>query len=783
MDDAKSAAVSIPALARDSESIITLLTKSTPNLAVLKARRSPHVGNAKKARELARLATIRLRVLINEGRSTRKPLSQTGLVAYNYVEPLLNCWGANSRVLITQCLGRVEAQDAFGSVSELINGASHNYAGFYKATPEAEELQRMCLEMLPVSDSNALPLLRDETHRVIARFLGSDFCCTTSTGYGSNYIALPALIDGPTLVIMDEDCHNSMFTGVFLGPSSNLKRFRHNNMEHLEILLSGCVDDSVDIIVAIEGLYSTHGDVPPLADIHRLKKRYRFVLYCNEAHSFLSLGKTGRGCLEFWNDSHPEKPLPWDLIDIRTGTLSKVVGGMGGMITGKKRFENALRKHISNLDDKSNVSLSSSTMVQTLWLLGQPYQIKRNLRRLTEITHFCRKELGRFGIFVYGDAGIHVLPIYTGRPTVAAKLSYALRRHGLLATPVCTPAVPFWESRVRVNLSADFTDEEVDRLVDAVIRAAAHRGLCKTAGIARNSFKGDAHSFLIAEGFDEATKVSEHIQKLIKRSAAGDPASRQRQIFDKTCGSRVIQAGHASRAQYGIGAGGARLICGTFPPHIAVESLIAQATGMEAGLIYADASIGLASTIAAISRPLLGHRKNYMVFERGASQFVRDGLAMAPKKDGPVLLGYLDLFQLVEQVKKLVRGIEKLCMTVYIRVRDDSPHDLLSATLAEIAALVGSESVMTILLHCTLQSLNPGDLVLLPAQKNVHILMCGSFSCLFGLPTGFVSGTESLVRELRYTSRGYTFTTSPPPFIMDMLRTALESYMAIDERI
>ncbi|KAK1978792.1 aminotransferase class I and II [Colletotrichum cereale] len=774
MGDAKSVAVSIPAVARDSERVTTTLTKTPPKLTVFKPRRPPGVGNTRKARELVRLAITRLRVLITEGKDTRKPVSESGLFAYNYVEPLFTWWGANSRVLITQCLGRVEAHDAFGCVSKLVNGASHNYAGFYKTTPEAEELQRICLEMLPVSDSNAVPLLRDETHRVIARFLGQDFCFTTSTGYGSNYIALPALIDGPTVVIIDEGCHNSIFTGAFLGLSSKLKKFKHNNMEHLAILLSGCVDESADIIVVIEGLYSAQGDVPPLAEIYRLKKQYKFILYCDEAHSFLSLGKTGRGCLEYWNDGHPEKPLPWDLIDVRTSTLSKAVGGIGGLIAGKKIFEKAVRKHINKLDDKDTISLQSSTMVQALWLLGQPHRIKCNLRRLTEITQFCRQELGRFGIFVYGNAGTPVLLLHTGRPTVAAKLSYALRCRGLLATPVCTPAVPFWESRVRINLSADFTDEEVNRLIHAVIQAASHAGLGKTWGITRNSFKSDIHSFLIEEGFDEAQKVFRHIQKLIKRDAAGGSASCQRQLFDKTCGPRIIQAGHASRALYGIGAGGARLICGTFPPHLAVESLIARATGMEAGLTYADASIGLASTIAAVSRPLLGHRKNYMLFERGVSQFVRDGLTMAQKKDAPVLLGYVDLFQLVDQVKKLVRGIEKLCMTVYVRVGEDSPHDLLSATLVEIAALVGSESVMTILLHCTSQSLDPRDLILLPSRKNIHILVCGSFNRIFGLPTGFVAGAESLIRELRYTSRGYMFTTSPPPFIMDMLRAALE---------
>ncbi|GKT54593.1 FUM8p protein [Colletotrichum tofieldiae] len=756
-------------------------TSSTSILAVTKTRHPPRVGGAEKVRELLRLALTRLRVILGETKETRRPISQKGLFAYNYVEPLFNWWGANFRVLATQCLGRVEARDAFGNAKELLNGASHNYAGFYKSTIEAERLQRQCLELLPVSDSDAVPMLRDKTHRAIAEFLRADFCFTTSTGYGSNYIALPALVNCSTVVIMDENCHNSMFTGVFLAPGANLRKFKHNNMESLENLLTACVDESINVIVAIEGLYSMEADVPPLDAIYRLKKDYNFVLYCDEAHSFLSLGRTGRGCLEYWNDNHPESPLPWDLIDIRTGTLSKAVGGIGGIIAGKRCFEEGICKYIGNLDECENISLPSSTMVQTLWVLGQPCRISRNLERLANIARFCREELDRFGIFVYGDVGTPVLPVYTGRPSLSAKLSYALRCGGLLATPVCSPAVPFWESRVRINLSADFTDEEVNKLVQVVIRAAASVGISRTTGIIPSTvFKTDESSYLVDEDLDEARAAFDSARHLVKMDAMTGPMSLQRELFNKTCGPQILEVGHHSRAQYGIGAGGARWICGTFPPHLAVEDLIARVTGMEAGMTYADASIGLASTIAAISRPLVGHNKHYMLFERGVTQFVRDGLTMVSKKDAPILLGYVDLFQLAQQVRKLSRKYKRICLTVYLRISEDSAHQLLSSVLEEIVSLIGPESVLTILLHTTAQYLNPRDFVSYPSQSNIHVLVCGSFNRIFGLPAGFLTGPECLIRELRYTSRGYMFTTSPPPFVMEMLQAALERNLTIE---
>ncbi|KAK2006283.1 aminotransferase class I and II [Colletotrichum eremochloae] len=743
-----------------------------------KTRHAPRIGNPEKVTELVRLALTRVRVFLNDRHITTRPISQKGLFAYYYVEPLFNWWGANYRVLTTQCLGSVEARDAFGSKAKLINGASHNYAGFYKATAAAEMLQRLCLDIIPVSDSDAVPFLRDETHHTIAKFLGADFCFTTSTGYGSNYIALPALVDSSTVVIIDENSHNSMFTGVFLAACPKVRKFKHNNMDHLETLLKGCVEKPDKIIVAIEGLYSMEGDVPPLDAIHRLKQVYGFTVYCDEAHSFLSLGRTGRGCLEYWNDNHPESLLPWDLIDIRTGTLSKAIGGIGGIIVGRAHLEEKIRERITNLDEKENVSLPSSTMVQTIWVLGQPSKITRNLARLDAISRYLREELDYLGIFVYGDAGTPILPVYTGGPSLSAKLSYALRCAGVLATPVCTPAVPFWESRVRVNLSADFTDDEVNRLMSAIVCAATSIGLCKSHAKVRFLFKTDADPEKVEEYPKEAEELYDRVSGLIKKDASTNHVSIQRQLFDGTCGSHVLETGHKSRAQYGIGAGGARWICGTFPPHLAVEKLVAQATGMEAGLTYSDASIGLASTIAALSRPLLGHSKHYMLLERGTSQFVRDGLVMAPKKDAATLMGYIDLYDLVQQVKKLTRTHGKLCLTVYVRVGEDYAHDLLLSVLEEITALTGPESDMTILLHCTSHYLDPQDLASFTSRSNIHILVCGSFNRMFGLPAGFLTGPERLIRELRYTSRGYMFTTSPPPFVMDMLSAALKGTLS-----
>lgn len=170
---------------------------------------------------------------------------------------MFHWWGANFRLLKTPCLGTVDVVDAHGQTRRVVNGASHNYAGFYLPTAESEELQRMCLEMLPVSNARAVPLLRDAVHQRMAAFLDVDFCLTTSTGYGANYVALPALIKNTrTVVVMDKACHNSIYTGVFLGKCANVRKFGHNDMNDLRAVLQSLVGSSAaEVIVIVEGLY------------------------------------------------------------------------------------------------------------------------------------------------------------------------------------------------------------------------------------------------------------------------------------------------------------------------------------------------------------------------------------------------------------------------------------------------------------------------------------------------------------------------------------------------
>lgn len=215
-----------------------------------------------KAKEAGRLGLVRTRVFWRDIHPDQAEphilLSPSAKYCHRYVEPLCFWWGKNSRLLVGQSLPSADIEDLDGTVSTVVNATSHNYAGFYKADPRSAELQQLCLERLPLADAEAVPLLESAAHSALAGFLGADFCYTTSTGYRSNYVAFPALMsDSKTVVIADKNCHNSMFTGMYLAQPghSRLLKFAHNDVADLERRLIE-VDGRYDrVIVAVEGLY------------------------------------------------------------------------------------------------------------------------------------------------------------------------------------------------------------------------------------------------------------------------------------------------------------------------------------------------------------------------------------------------------------------------------------------------------------------------------------------------------------------------------------------------
>jgi serine palmitoyltransferase len=517
------------------------------------------------------------------------------------------------------------------------------------------------------------------------------------------------------------------------------------------------------------------GTVPRLDVLARLKQRYHFTLLVDEAHSLLCLGETGRGALEVWNQQHPSEPVPTDLFDLRTGTLSKSVGAIGGFVCGRGHFASMIRRRRDELLSLGADPLPTSSLVQTLNVLGQPALLQRHLRRLLAISIFVREELHRAGVYVYGNAISPILPVYAGRPSMAAKLSYSLRKAGLLATMISIPAVPFWESRVRVCLSADHDDHTVNALIAAIVKASRKIGLINGQKFRSRLFQSPTESLTPQERL-EAHEVASKVRGLIQQDMA--------RLNSPTVDEKIISAGHEARHRYGLGSGGSRWITGNSELHIRFERMVAKLTGAQEAMSYPDSFIGLMSTIAALSRPVMGFKQHVFLVPEEAPQAVWDGFRVAPRKGCPDVHHYSDNDSLFEQLCKAGRNTY---VTLFVdSLISENPIDLQN-TLDTIGSMRGHLG-MTTLVHdsggvgCLSTQYRPSQD---PAfdTRNHQLLVFGSLYRAFRLPGAYLAGGPALLKELRYTSRGYMFSTSGLPFIAGMALAEVQKRVELGKNV
>lgn len=497
------------------------------------------------------------------------------------------------------------------------------------------------------------------------------------------------------------------------------------------------------------------GTTPNLAGLARLKRDFNFTLLADEAHSLVCLGSSGRGCVERWNEMYPQTPVPSDLIDIRIATLSKALGTTGGLIFGQLSFEPRIKSRRAVMSQSGLEAITTTACVRTLLTFSQPSLVGRKLLRLQAMAIFCRRWLQQAGVYVYGDFDSPILPVFTGRPTRAAKLSYILRQLGIIATPVSTPAVPFWESRVRICLSAAFDDKVVSELVRVVVQAAGMVSLCKRKSSLVPEFRHQDEGPSQQEVLELAASTKS-VGNLIMQCAA---AMQSEHVNPRICsvGSEVLES-------YGLGSGGARLVAGTTDLHLRLEDTITNLLRQPECLTYSDAYVGLVSTVAALCRPVDGFDEHNLYVTHDAAPAIEDGIRAAPKKGSPKVERYDGLQSLLHHLR--YRGSSGYA-TIILDFKELSNV----AAMTELLVNLGTVSKIantSILVHSGSELAESARWSRSMTKIAARLLIYGSFQKHFQLPGSYVVGDPVLIEELRYTSRGYMFAASQQPYVTAM---------------
>src|SRR5471032_285469 len=310
--------------------------------------------------------------------------------------------------------------------------------------------------------------IHKELEAALTKFLSTEDTILYPSCFDANGGLFETLLGAEDAVISDELNHASIIDGVRLCKAQRF-RYKHNNMEELEERLKETQNLRHRMIVT-DGVFSMDGTIAQLDKICDLADKYKALVMIDECHASGFMGATGRGTHEHHN--------VMGRIDIITGTLGKALGGaMGGFTSARKEVIEMLRQ-------KSRPYLFSNTLAPSiagasLAVLERLSQSTELRDRLHENTAYFRKEIERIGFTI--KPGTHpVVPVMLFDAPVAQKFAARLYELGVLVTGFFYPVVLMGQARVRVQLSAAHTREQLVTVLAAFEQAGKELGLLKS---------------------------------------------------------------------------------------------------------------------------------------------------------------------------------------------------------------------------------------------------------------------------------------------------------------
>jgi glycine C-acetyltransferase len=283
----------------------------------------------------------------------------------------------------------------------------------------------------------------------LARLHGKEDAILYTSGYAANIGVFQNLFNKSDLVLVDMFVHASIYDG--LKNSTNVKMFKHNDVNYLETVLKREQGKNRNLAIVVDGVFSQDGDLADLPGICWLAEKYGAMVFVDDAHGVGVMGKMGRGTLDYFGVE--------DKVEIVTGTLSKALGSSGGYAAGDKKVIDYLRLYSrSNTFSASIAPPAVGGASKALDLFEEePYIIKS----LWENTAYIKKRLSDMG-FSIGMSESPIVPLMINDDMKAIFTARKLFERGVYVVPATYPAVKLKNSRLRVNVSALHTLEDLE---------------------------------------------------------------------------------------------------------------------------------------------------------------------------------------------------------------------------------------------------------------------------------------------------------------------------------
>jgi len=352
---------------------------------------------------------------------------------------------------------------------EVINLCANNYLGLanHPAVREAAHaaIDRFGYGMASVRFICGTQTIHKELEERLSRFLGLEDTILYSSCFDANGGLFETLLDENDAVISDSLNHASIIDGIRLCKAQR-HRYANNNMEELESLLVQ-TQGARTRLIATDGVFSMDGAVANLRAICDLAEQFDALVMVDDSHATGFMGPSGRGT--------PEHCGVANRVDIVTSTLGKALGGgSGGYISARKEIVEWLRQRSRPyLFSNSIPPVVAAVSLRVLDLLDEKPELREQLMTNTE--HF-RAGLTRAGFNL--KPGEHpIIPVILGDAALAGRMASRLLELGVYVIGFSFPVVPKGEARIRTQMSAALTREQLDKALEAFATAGRELGV------------------------------------------------------------------------------------------------------------------------------------------------------------------------------------------------------------------------------------------------------------------------------------------------------------------
>ena len=361
------------------------------------------------------------------------------------------------------------------SGAEVLNFCANNYLGLAD-DPRLVEAAKAGLDadgfgMASVRFICGTQTVHKHLERAVADFLGTDDAILYSSCFDANGGLFETLMTDEDAIISDELNHASIIDGVRLSKARRL-RYKNNDLADLEARLKEADATGARFkLIATDGVFSMDGIIADLAGICDLADRYDALVMVDDSHAVGFIGENGRGT--------PEHCGVLDRVDIITGTLGKALGGAsGGYVAARKEVVELLRQRSRPYLFSNTLAPSiAAASLKVLELLASDEGADLRERVRANGARF-RQAMTSLGFdLVPGEHPI--IPVMLGDAQVASKMAEALLDEGVYVIGFSYPVVPKGRARIRTQMSAAHTPEQIDRAVDAFARVGRAQGVIR----------------------------------------------------------------------------------------------------------------------------------------------------------------------------------------------------------------------------------------------------------------------------------------------------------------